>query len=442
MAGMNLSNNYNINQLPLHVDTWKGLPTISFDRWWKSMHTALSTMIEQGYTLGQCADGVDPGGPNWVGPAPNAATMAQHITRATRTVNAIILKINPESDAYIEITAPGNPFSQDPHLLKNHLMTEYLLPMSPEELKRCKRNVEEFKMSSPEFSRIAQRLPEPRDQVLEFYSQLIIRNDKLPVANQKTEAELTTIFLNGMHSALFDQAQAELSRPSPNLAHPAVIPAGYPNAGNAHPNAGSPDIRKVRRHFHAQFLAKVDANLITLQRNVNAVEEFEGDHDANQVDFNRQRQIIDPCKPPYVKCIRCGGLFHFASVCGAVRANVPEGVIHKISYGDIPIRPLISKGKGKGGKGKGKPGGRGTLGRLGGRGGPSRANLVENEYEDYYNQYDEYGNFIHSDEAGYNEEDYYEQDAQEESANVAHESPHTTPTMMQNMQQTFHTLWN
>ena len=97
-----------------------------------------------------------------------------------------------------------------------------------------------------------------------------------------------------------------------------------------------------------------------MPRTVNA---HEVDDDAF---FNFERPRVDPCKPPYTKCIRCGGLGHFANQCSTPRDGIPASdvVVRLIRYDSLSIRHFVpqSKGKGKGGKGKGK-GGKGYKGK-------------------------------------------------------------------------------
>ena len=93
--------------------------------------------------------------------------------------------------------------------------------------------------------------------------------------------------------------------------------------------------------------------------------------------FDGQRQF-DPCKAPFVRCIRCGGLGHFASFYATPRNCISNDVISKISHVGIEVRAFVArKGKGKG-RGKGSKGGRGR-----GRGGRAEANAAEAEVDDY-----------------------------------------------------------
>ena len=69
--------------------------------------------------------------------------------------------------------------------------------------------------------------------------QLQERNDKLPVALPKGNNDLCHIFLMGLHEKLFPLTLAEET--TPTIIFPVNIPAGYPNAGNAHPSAGQQD---------------------------------------------------------------------------------------------------------------------------------------------------------------------------------------------------------
>ena len=91
--------------------------------------------------------------------------------------------------------------------------------------------------------------------------------------------------------------------------------------------------------------------------------------------FDGQRQF-DPCKAPFVRCIRCGGLGHFASFCATPRNCIPSDIISKISHEGIDVRAFVArKGKGKG-RGSGKGRGRG-------RGRATNANAAEAEVDDY-----------------------------------------------------------
>ena len=351
---------FNVNATPLPVSIWNGMPSTELDKWIKSIMAALYAMAgDNGYSLGQAAAGLCPGQANWVGAAPNAATLAQTTSRCIRTCAVILTKIQEDTPPYREYS--DLPFNSDPVLLLADITANYLLLISPAELLKRKKDVEEFTMADIDLSK------EQKNAVLSYSAKLQTMNSKLPIANQKSNDELGTLFLQGLHEKLYWKASPEIAVAT--LIFPPLIPAGYPNAGNAHPNAGERSMKRLEIAFHQEFVQHVEKGLIRLpSATARAV-------DVNAL-FNGPRFL--PHKPPYVKCIRCYGLGHFASNCGTTRGEIPNAILSKITYGDIPLRQIFS------GKGKGKGGGKGGRGRS--RGGrfppraPPQVNLAEETF--------------------------------------------------------------
>lgn len=343
--------NVNANQIttPTYVAIWDGNPITRLEIWRKQILVSGGCIIEQGYSLAQAILGTHPTGANYAGPAPNAATQQQAQVRNGRAVAFILTKIEVNSDAYIHYSDPM--FLDDPELLWADMLTNYVMPPTQEELAKLLKRVEEFKMT--DFK--------PKDHsrlIFEYTTELKARNEDLPAASKKTDPQLATIFLAGMHPNLFDIASTDAGNPAgSNCIFPAVIPVMYPNAGAAHPFANQLSLGMLSRKYHQLFTRKVAAGLIHVPRAVNA-------HEVDDVFFNFDRPRIDPCKSPFTKCIRCGGLGHFASQCGTPRDGIPTSDLKLITYGSLSIRPFFpqSKGKGKGGKGKGK-GGKGYKGK-------------------------------------------------------------------------------
>ena len=131
------------NALPVNISTWDGNASTEVDRWVRSVKTLLFSMSgENGYSLGQAANGICPGQVNWVGVAPNAATQQQTTSRCIRASNVICSKIEVATPAYRKYTQP--PFSDDPVLLLFDIINVYLIPLTNEELKVLKKAVETF----------------------------------------------------------------------------------------------------------------------------------------------------------------------------------------------------------------------------------------------------------------------------------------------------------
>jgi hypothetical protein len=383
---------YNQNALPLPLALWDGLPSTDLDKWVKQLMAALYAMAgDNGYSLGQAAAGLCPGQANWAGAAPNAATLAQTQSRCIRASAVILTKIKENTPPYRTYGAP--PFNDDPVLILLDINNNYLLPISPKELLKRKKDVEEFTMADIDMAK------EQKNSVLAFSAKLQTKNDLLPVASQKDNDELGILFLQGLHEKLYWKASPEIT--AATMVFPANIPAGYPNAGNPHPNAGERNIKALENAFHSEFVQHVEKGLIRLPSATASARVV----DANAL-FNGPRFV--PHKPPYVKCIRCYGLGHFANLCGTVRGEIPTEILSKITYGDIPLRKIFSgRGKGRGGKGRG--GGR----FRGGRNPPptQQVNLAETEgeteetiyYEDTPNE--EIANLIQEGDEEYVEEE-------------------------------------
>ena len=362
------------NALPVNIQIWDGNASTEVDRWVRSMRTLLFSMSgENGYSLGQAANGTCPGQVNWGIAAPNAATMQQTVSRCNRASNVICSKIEPSTPAYRKYTLP--PFCDDPVLLLLDLINVYLIPLTNEQTKNLKKAVEDFTMADVSMAKHQGKT------VLVYSMQLQELNDKLPVALQKGNNDLCHIFLMGLHKKLFPLASAEDS--APTIVFPANIPVGYPNAGNAHPSAGQQNIERLQNWAHAHFTQYVSRGIIRLPSatQVNVVE-----YANYQQRFDGQRQF-DPCKAPFVRCIRCGGLGHFASFCATPRNCIPADIISKISHVGIEVRAFVPrKGKGKGrgsGNGKGRGRGRGVVRPDGSYGQVNAAEADVDDYADY-----------------------------------------------------------
>ena len=345
-------NNTNANQIttPTYVSTWDGNPSTKLQIWMNQIIVSAGCIMEQGYSLATAILGYHPTGTNYMGPAPNAATTQQAQVRNGRAVAFILTKIEVNSDAYITYTSDPM-FLTDPELLWADMETNYIVAPTQEELVKLLKRVDEFKMQDfkpKDYSKL----------IFEFTTELKSRNEDLPIANKRTDPQLAAIFLGGMHPNLFDSASTDAANPAgSNCTFPAVIPANYPNAGAAHQFANQLSLGMLSRKYHQLFTRKVAAGLIHVPRTVNA-------HEVDDVFFNFERLRIDPCKSPLTKCIRCGGLGHFANKCGTPRDGISAADLRLIKYDGLSIREFNpqSKGKGKGGKGKGK-GGKGYKGK-------------------------------------------------------------------------------
>ena len=353
-------NNTNANQIttPTFVSTWDGNPSTKLQIWMNQIIVSAGCIMEQGYSLATAILGNHPTGTNYMGPAPNAATTQQAQVRNGRAVAFILTKIAVNSDAYITYTSDPM-FLNDPELLWADMQINYIVAPTQEELVKLLKRVDEFKMQ--DFK--------PKDYsilIFEFTTELKARNEDLPVANKRTDPQLATIFLAGMHPNLFDSASTDAGNPAgSNCIFPAVIPAMYPNAGAPHPFANQLSIQMLSRKYHQLFTRKVAAGLIHVPRTVNAHEVDDDDWMVPMVPddafFNFERLRVDPCKSPFTKCIRCGGLGHFANQCGTPRDGISSADLQRITY-NLAVRHFMPKGKGKGGKGKGK-GGKGYKGK-------------------------------------------------------------------------------
>ena len=96
-------------------------------------------------------------------------------------------------------------FLNDPELLWADMQINYIVAPTQEELVKLLKRVDEFKMQ--DFK--------PKDYsilIFEFTTELKARNEDLPVANKRTDPQLATIFLAGMHPNLFDSASTVILR--------------------------------------------------------------------------------------------------------------------------------------------------------------------------------------------------------------------------------------
>ena len=232
-SAANRDDNYHV--LP-GMTEWNGVPRRDFRRiWFASLVVALGAIFQDGWTLLQTARDEDAGGPGNPGVGANAATaQRQSQNRNHRLFMSILKYIDKLSSVYKMAT---NHFNHDGRGLFNYLWT---FGHKPYTLKQNQKRENVWKDASI----MALRIPIDEDTPQVWKEWCVEHGTRI----NKTLADIRTKYLEGF-PASFDVVimpeRASLANAGMgNYVLPNVYPAHFPAhlAGNAHPQAGQPDL--------------------------------------------------------------------------------------------------------------------------------------------------------------------------------------------------------
>ena len=235
------------------VTEWNGIPRRDFRHlWFASLIVALGAIFQDGWTLLQTARDEDLGGPANPPPGgvPNAATtVRQSQNRNHRLFHSILKYIAKTSSIYKLAT---ESFNQDGRGLFNYLWTfGYKTPTT----KQVQKKEAVWKDASVASLRI--RIDEDTPQTWKEWC--VDHGSRIG----KTLAHIRTKYLEGFPDqfdvVVVPERSSLVNGGAGNYVYPANYPAHFPAAlaGNAHPNAGEPDLDTL-----AQFLSGVWVDMI------------------------------------------------------------------------------------------------------------------------------------------------------------------------------------
>ena len=303
------------------VTRWDAIPYHDFRRvWWVALCAALGNISQEGWSLLQTARNQDLGAPG------NPGTPAQTVVsnnRNERVFGAILNYIEATSYLYHYVSTT---FANDGRGLFAYLWVVGHLPYTHEERTTLDAEWKEATIASA-------GIKYSPKAVFEWANYVNILADKLG----KSEMEKRVKYLAGFPSSFDVLVVAERARPgNGSYLHPANYPAHHPQAGNAHPLAGQPDIVATATAFYGEWARMCNEGLIKsipkgFARRIDSdVDSASDDEHAN---LARSRATTNTV------CLVCGGLGHASKVDGVgtcltakLGNRVPREHLNQIKY--------------------------------------------------------------------------------------------------------------
>jgi hypothetical protein len=362
---------------------WNGIPYAEFRRtWWVALMAGLGAIFQEGWTLLQCANGVDLGGPG------NPGTPAQGIqsnNRNLRLFYCILNYVSANSKVYRDVRAT---FQGDGRGLYVFLHTfGHMRYTRRQTIKR----EHVWKDASVE----ALKIPIDEDTCMVWKEWVASEGEKLG----KTPVEMREKYLEGFPESFDTIVTMERSSNANGGFGNYVFPINYPNhypaalAGIAHPQAGQPDLDSLAQNFTLEWVDKLALGQIRkTPRPVNMVESANAVSPQAQAgpsqpvgDFGEFHHYLDDTPKTAFQCVEitdgsgsaatprllavkresitertvcmsCGGLGHVSRIDGqtclalALGIRIPMESLAKIQYPDgITFPNIASKFRPRGG---------------------------------------------------------------------------------------------
>lgn len=303
------------------VTKWDGIPYHEFRLvWWLALCTALGNISQDGWSLLQTARDQDEGGPS------NPGTAAQRLkssNRNQRLFGAILNYIEPTSTVYRYVS---RSFANNGRGLFNYLYVVGHLAYTSDE-----RTVMENEWTEATMATVG--IKYTWGAVFKWAEYV----DRLAEKLNKSERDKRVKYLAGFPSSFDVMIVPERARGAVgNYTHPANYPAHHPNAGNAHPLAGQPDIHAIAQAFYSEWARMIRTGAIkSVPRGMaNRIEEETSDGETTE-SANMVRDRITP----HTVCAVCGGAGHAGNVeglgmCLTARLNhrVPNSDLAQFRY--------------------------------------------------------------------------------------------------------------
>ena len=312
------------------VDKWDGLPFHNFRRiWWVALCAALGTISQDAWSLLQTARDQDLGGPSNAG---TAAQTVQSQNRNQRLFGAILNYIDATSYIYRYVSAN---FANNGRGLFNYLYEYGHLAYTSEQRVALETDWTEATMAKVGIKFKANAVFKWAEYVQDLGEKL-----------NKSERDKRVKYLAGFPESFDVMVVPERATGAVgNYTHPVNYPAYHPQAGNAHPYAGQPDIIATAHAFYIEWSRMVTKGLIKAVPKGNVYQtttydqcqdaDPDSDCDSDMDSANMARARVDS----RTVCGVCGGIGHAGNVDGVGQClttrlshKVPSNVLSGIGY--------------------------------------------------------------------------------------------------------------
>ena len=356
----------------------------------------LHSISRGGSSIGANVLRTDPG----AGGGGNATVQAQHTDRCQCSREACLSLIEPQSQLYATCNTAifaGGAEIWDWLTSPNIVYLRIADDVAQEEIRKVQLlTVKDLPVDKQD-----------EMQVLHFKALIQGYNPmKHPNMNITNQMKIT-IFCNGLHPEAkiiaLNMKNDLVAAAAAGCCFPANHPAGHPQAGIAHPQAGQLSLDALAMYTHRSFSMKVRAGLVRLNVRPGAAQLATSNDDGQLAATDVASELPVPSQDAYAyaswddlrdhnydnfheyamyvlnreasqlrTCRNCGGVGHFAEkdgvlVCATERGSVPVDLLRRIKY-PFGVRAWrFGSGKGKG-RGKGKGIGKGKGGASNGRG--------------------------------------------------------------------------
>ena len=336
-----------------------GVPSAKFhERWVGPFNQEMAKRSQDKFSMTETMAGVDDGAPNNpLMAAPNRVDIAKHTGRKRLLFGMIMQTIDPHSMLYREC--------EDEFDGEGILLHAYIVLVHTKENSMAEEVAKEGEWAI--MSQVTLAIATNENTIYNMLNAL--RKIALDFNTPKTIAQQYMAFLRVLPKSLSMKVTDELNSPSANFVCPAVYPAGHPLAGNAHPNAGQKDLRKIATFFSNYWTVLIQNGEIKIEEanaatSSPAVEEAhwakggKGKGKGKGKGFGRGKGYASPTSPsggrggrrltpksrlPITNktcCYRCGGLGHLA-VCDSEEgpkiycpsAQIDKAILSHMTYG-------------------------------------------------------------------------------------------------------------